>query len=152
MEKKLFTATRKRAAAGVALTVLMMMSGAGRAAAQAPTASSGAGEQGGEQSKFYCNAKALSPAERAHHKEVTEKLIKVRTQVIETPKGYEFQYSPSSVSIVDLAEWATVEAKCCPFFNFHLDLEREGNLVCLGLAGAEGIKTFIRTEFQVPGR
>jgi hypothetical protein len=152
MEKKLFTATRKRTAAGVAMTVLMMTSGAGRAAAQAPTASSGASGQNAEESKFYCNTKALSPAERAHHKEVTEKLIKMRTQVIETPRGYEFQYSPSSVSIVDLAEWATVEAKCCPFFNFHLDLEQEGNLLCLGLAGAEGIKIFIRTEFQVPGK
>jgi len=153
MATKLFTATRKGTAAGVALTVLMMTSGAGRTAAQAPTASSGgAGEQNPEESKFYCNIKALSPAERAHHKDVTERLIKVRTEIVETPKGYEFQYSPSSVSIVELAEWATVEAKCCPFFNFHLDLEREGNLVCLGLAGAEGIKTFIRTEFQVPGK
>ena len=152
MEKKLFTVTRKGTAAGAALTVLMMTSGVGRAAVQSPIASSGASEQNAEESKFYCNTKALSPAERAHHKEVTEKLIKVRTQVVETPKGYEFQYSPSSISIVDLAEWAVVEAKCCPFFNFHLDLEREGNLVCLGLAGAEGIKTFIRTEFQVPGK
>jgi hypothetical protein len=151
MEKKRFTVARKGTAAGAALTVLMMTSGGGRAV-QSPTASSGASEQNAEESKFYCNTKALSPAERAHHKEVTEKLIKVRTQVVETPKGYEFQYSPSSISIVDLAEWAVVEAKCCPFFNFHLDLEREGNLVCLGLAGAEGIKTFIRTEFQVPGK
>ena len=143
------TMTRKGTAAGVALTVLMMTSGAGRVTAQAPTTSGVAREQNAEESKFYCNTKALSPAERAHHKEVTEKLIKVRTQVVETPKGYEFQYSPSSVSIVELAEWATVEAKCCPFFNFHLDLEQEGNLVCLGLAGAEGIKAFIRTEFQV---
>ena len=152
MERKLFTATRKGTAAGVALAVLIMTSGAGRTAAQVPATSSGATEQNAEESKFYCNIKALSPAERAHHKEVTEKLIKVRAEVVETPKGYEFQYSPSSVSIVELAEWATVEAKCCPFFNFHLDLEREGNLVCLGLAGAEGIKTFIRTEFQVPGK
>jgi hypothetical protein len=146
------TMTRKGTAAGVALTVLMMTSGAGRVTAQAPTTSGVAREQNAEESKFYCNTKALSPAERAHHKEVTEKLIKVRTQVVETPKGYEFQYSPSSVSIVELAEWATVEAKCCPFFNFRLDLEQEGNLVCLGLAGAEGIKAFIRTEFQVSER
>jgi hypothetical protein len=152
MEKKLFTATRKGTAAGVALTVLMMASGTGRAAAQAPSTSSGATEQNTEESRFYCNTKTLSSVERAHHKEVTEKLIKARTLVVETPKGYEFQYSPSSVSIVELAEWANVEAKCCPFFDFHLDLEREGNLVCLRLAGAEGIKTFIRTEFQVPGK
>ena len=42
MATKLFTATKKVTAAGVALTVLLMTSGAGRAAAQAATASSGA--------------------------------------------------------------------------------------------------------------
>ncbi len=83
---------------------------------------------------------------------MTDKLIKVRTEIVEIPKGYEFQYDPSSVSLVELADWASVEAKCCPFLDFHLDLEREGNLVCLRLTGAEGIKAFIRTEFQVPGK
>jgi hypothetical protein len=65
-------------------------------------------------------------------------------------KGYEFQFSPSNVSAVELADWVTAESKCCPFFDFHIDLEREGRLLCLRLAGEEGIKAFIRAEFQVP--
>lgn len=36
------------------------------------------------------------------------------------------------------------------FFDFHIDLEREGKLLCLRLTGEEGIKSFIRSEFQVP--
>jgi hypothetical protein len=83
MEKKLFTATRKRTAAGVAMTVLMMTSGAGRAAAQAPTASSGASGQNAEESKFYCNTKALSPAERAHHKEVNAERLRISVQSVQ---------------------------------------------------------------------
>jgi hypothetical protein len=39
------------------------------------------------------------------------------------------------------------ESKCCPFFDFHIDLEETGNLLCLRLTGEEGIKAFIRTEF-----
>jgi len=39
------------------------------------------------------------------------------------------------------------EGKCCPFFDFHIDLERAGALLCLRLTGEEGIKAFIRTEF-----
>jgi hypothetical protein len=103
-------------------------------------------------SKFFCNINALSPTERAHHKQLTEKLISSRTEIVEGEKGYEFQFNPSVVSIAELADWAAAESKCCPFFDFHIDLEHEGTLVCLRLTGARGIKHFIQTEFQVPAK
>src|SRR5260370_24560658 len=104
------------------------------------------------QNKFYCNIKALNPAEREHHKQLTDKLIAARREIVEAEKGYEFQYSPSNVSIGELADWVAAEGKCCPFFDFHIDLEREGSLLCLRLTGEEGIKPFIRSEFQVPAK
>jgi hypothetical protein len=101
------------------------------------------------QGRFYCNIKALTPAERARHKQMTEKLMSVRKEVVETEKGYEFQYSPSDISLLELADWVIAEGRCCPFFDFHIDLEQEGSLLCLRLTGAEGIKGFIRSEFPV---
>jgi hypothetical protein len=101
-------------------------------------------------SKFFCNSQALAPAERVHHKQLTEKLISSRTEIVESEKGYEFQFNPSVVSIAELADWAAAESKCCPFFDFHIDLEREGTLVCLRLTGDQGIKHFIQSEFQLP--
>src|SRR6266853_7053183 len=79
------------------------------------------------QNKFYCNIKALNPVERQHHKQLTDKLIAARREIVETEKGYEFQYSPSNVSLADLADWVAAEGKCCPFFACHIDLDREGN-------------------------
>jgi hypothetical protein len=104
------------------------------------------------QSKFYCNIKALNPAERAEHKQLTDKLIAARKEIVETEKGYEFQFDPSPVSLAELARWVGAEGKCCPFFDFHIDLERAGSLLCLRLTGEDGIKPFIRTEFQVPAK
>jgi len=104
------------------------------------------------QGKFYCNTKALTSAERARHQELTDKLMSVRKETVETEKGYEFQFSPAEVSLGELAEWVAAEGKCCPFFDFHIDLEREGALLCLRLTGAEGIKAFIRSEFEVAGK
>jgi len=104
------------------------------------------------QNKYYCNIKALNPSERAHHKQLTDKLVAERKKVVETEKGYEFQYSPSTVALAELADWVAAEGKCCPFFDFHIDLEREGSLLCLRLTGEEGIKPFIRSEFQVPAK
>jgi hypothetical protein len=102
--------------------------------------------------KFYCNIKALNAAERAHHKQLTDKLLASVRDVLETEKGYEFQFSPTTVSLAELADWVSAEGKCCPFFDFHIDLERAGSLLCLRLTGEDGIKPFIRTEFQVPAK
>jgi hypothetical protein len=102
--------------------------------------------------KFYCNTKALNPSERAQHRLLTDKLVAKRTRIVETGKGYEFQYSPSAISLVELADWVAAESKCCPFFGFHIDLEDEGKLLCLRLTGEEGVKPFIRAEFRVPAK
>ena len=101
------------------------------------------------QSKFYCNTKALNPTERARHKLLTEKLIGQRTKIVETEKGFEFQYSPSTVSLAELADWVAAESMCCPFFGFQIDLENEGTLLCLRLTGEKGVKEFVRAEFLV---
>ncbi len=101
------------------------------------------------QSKFYCNLKALTPEQRVRHKQLSEKLMAAKKEIVETEKGYEFQFSPEDVSLAELAEWVVAESKCCPFFDFHIDLEREGKLACLRLTGEEGIKAFIRVEFRI---
>ena len=100
------------------------------------------------QSRFFCNTKALTPAERARHKELSERLIAARKATVETEKGYEFQFSPKDISIGELAVWVAAESRCCPFFDFHIDLEQSGSLLCLRLTGEEGIKAFIRAEFR----
>ena len=100
--------------------------------------------------EFYCNVKALSPAERASHKKLTDRLIAVRTEIVEMDKGYEFQFSPSTMTLAELADWVAKEGKCCPFFDFHIDLQEEGHLLYLRLTGAQGVKAFVRQEFQVP--
>ena len=99
------------------------------------------------QSKFYCNIKALNPAERTRLKELGEKLRAQRKDLVETEKGYEFQYSPADLSLGEIVDWVSLESKCCPFYDFHIDLEKEGSLLCLRLTGEQGVKEFIRTEF-----
>jgi hypothetical protein len=99
---------------------------------------------------FCCNLGAFSPDERTSHLVSTDRLIAARTSAVETANGYEFQFSPTTISIAELGQWAVAESKCCPFFDFHIDLEDQGRVLRLRLTGAEGIKAFIRAEFQVP--
>jgi hypothetical protein len=152
-EKERFVETGKRSAAGVALALLTVVGEVGRVEAQASLLTKTAERQTmTTQGKFYCNIKALNPTERAHHRQLTDKLIATRKGIVEMEKGYEFQYSPSNVSLAELADWVAAESKCCPFFDFHVDLEREGSLLCLRLTSEQGIKPFIQVEFQVPAK
>jgi hypothetical protein len=145
--------TKDFAKTGIAFALLLAPGAVARAQTQAPAATDATARQTAtEGSKFYCNISALDPAERAHHQQLTAKLIAVRNEIVELPRGYEFQFSPSTMSIAELADWVVAEGKCCPFFNFHIDLEKKGNLLCLGLTGEEGIKALIRTEFHVPAK
>jgi hypothetical protein len=149
MNTSRFTSTKKSGAAAAALALLLSTASAAAAPPPAQSTSS-APSATTTQTKFYCNIKALTPDERARHQELTEKLIAARAAIVETDRGYEFQFTPAAISLAELATWAVAESKCCPFFNFHLDLEKAGTLLCLGLTGEQGIKPFIRAEFQVP--
>lgn len=75
---------------------------------------------------FYCNVNALTPTERARHK---------------TDQAYEFHYRHP--------EWVSAESKCCPFFDFHIDLQKQGQVLLLRLSGEQGIKQFIRAELGI---
>jgi hypothetical protein len=151
--KKHFVEPGKWSKASALLALLLAGNGVSGLAAHNPVASATREKQvATTQNKFFCNIKALTPEERARHKQLSEKLTASRKEIVETAKGYEFQFSPESVSLGELADWVYAESKCCPFFDFHIDLEGEGSLLCLRLTGEEGIKAFLRTEFQVPAK
>lgn len=150
-KKKRFTGMHKRNAVAVALTLLI--AGTAATALTGPMtevrAAATEKQMNTTQSKFYCNIKALTAEERAHHKQLSEKLMAARKAIVETDRGYEFQFGPGDATLAELAEWVVNESKCCPFFDFHIDLENEGKLICLRLTGEEGVKQFIRAEFVV---
>lgn len=148
--KEMLVGKSKQIAGVATLALLVGGSGAGVQAAQDTTVARKAEAQmNTTQGKFYCNIRALTAEERAHHKQLSEKLMAARKAIVETEKGYEFQFGPQDVTLAELADWVGAESKCCPFFDFHIDLENEGKLICLRLTGEEGIKQFIRAEFGV---
>lgn len=149
-KKEQFTGTdKKRTAAAIALAIAATTTTttAGRSASWQQAAKEN--QRTTTQSRFYCNIKALTPKERAHHKQLSEKLLGARKATVETEKGYEFQFGPEDATLAELADWVVAESKCCPFFDFHIDLENEGKLICLRLTGEEGVKQFMRAEFGI---
>ncbi len=65
----------------------------------------------------------------------------------ELPDGYALQIDSRRVTLVQLAEWIDLERRCCPFFDFEVDLHGEDGTVWLSLKGREGVKQFIQQDF-----
>ena len=99
---------------------------------------------------FYCNAKALNKTERDRYNQLTAEVARARLEIRELPDGYAFRVQQETVAIADLAEWISFERKCCPFFSFEIELERDNGPLWLKLKGREGVKPFIRSEFNLP--
>ena len=102
-----------------------------------------------EDAGFYCNRKALTKTERDNYSQLTAEIIGAKADTYELPDGYAFRLH-DKVSLPDVAKWITYERRCCPFFDFRVDIARDNGPIWLRLRGREGVKAFIRAEFAVP--
>ena len=102
-----------------------------------------------EKSPFYCNVKALNPAEWVRLIHLHHMLADARVETQEFPEGYAFRLSKEKIGLADVAEWIALEGRCCPFFDFKIELKRDGGPLVLTVGGAEGVKQFLRSEFHI---
>src|SRR5258705_11440457 len=93
---------------------------------------------------LVCNMGALTSAQRTHHREMSERLLKVAKRA-DLKDGYLFTIDRDKVSAPDLAEWVANEARCCPAVDFHLELPANGPLT-LRLDGGADVKAFLAAE------
>ena len=99
------------------------------------------------QSPFACNLKAFNPEERKRWRALIDEVIPAATEVRELRDGYTLHLNASRVSVMKLAEWIELERKCCPFFDFEVDVRGEDGTLWLRLKGREGVKQFIQQDF-----
>jgi hypothetical protein len=102
----------------------------------------------GTEQPFACNLKALNQDERISHKELSRQLFSSVVQRKEISDGYSFRINPDKTSMLRVAEWVNLEAKCCPFFRFQIDVDGQDGTLWLTLKGREGVKKFIELEFR----
>lgn len=102
-----------------------------------------------EQTGFYCNAIALNSTERKRYGQLIKKLLRARLETRELPDGYALRLNSETISLGQLAEWVSLEGKCCPFFGFAIELQPDSGPLWLKLTGPEGVKPFMQAEFAI---
>ena len=94
---------------------------------------------------FACSLeKTLTKEQRAHKKQIMQKMEAARIDTREIADGYIFRFRPEAVSFTEIADWVATERACCPFFDLAIESERENGRLSLRITGREGVKQFIR--------
>ena len=94
-----------------------------------------------------CNLSALNHTERDRLYVLLDKLTTAAVHRQELPNGYRYDVDRQKLSLSELAEWVSLESRCCPFLTFDLQLTSNGALR-FQLTGDGGVKQFIEAEMH----
>lgn len=91
-----------------------------------------------------CNLEVFNQSERKLHHELLTQVMTRFQNVKELSNGYQLSYTYNDKLFKKIAEWLTLESRCCPFVNFKLELDKTKNLITLYLTGHEGVKQILK--------
>ncbi len=92
-----------------------------------------------------CDMGVLNDREQERHQTISLQIQKSVESVRELPDGYALRFAAESDLILALAEFITLERRCCDFFNFRLEVEADGPM-WLRMTGGAGVKEFLEGE------
>jgi len=123
------------------LVAAVALGGCGRARAQGSEASASSADP-----PIACQLGALGAEEREHHAALLRELEAMMAEPRETDDGYIFRLRADSVGFRKVAEWITLERRCCPFLSFELGWSAAEESPSLRLHGRPGVKAFLAAE------
>ncbi len=93
-----------------------------------------------------CDMSAMKPDQRKRYAELYRILRRIIRSVEELTDGYALRFSRADLICIDIAEFMTLEQRCCPFLSFALEMPADGPIQ-LRMTGPEGTKDVLREEF-----
>jgi hypothetical protein len=96
-----------------------------------------------------CIPDALTAEQQARWMEVGPQLYAAVQEVQELPDGYAFRLPSDAEMLLLVAEDLNFERLCCPFVRFTLDIAPNGAPFWLHFTGGEGVKAFLRLNFEM---
>ncbi|HUX51396.1 MAG TPA: hypothetical protein VMW73_11400 [Spirochaetia bacterium] len=96
---------------------------------------------------IVCNLGVFSTHERTHYQKLRSRVTADVSGVDEQPDGFEVRYAARTGTWMTVAEFVSLESRCCPFLNFELRLSPDRG-VSLRVWGGEGVKQFLSSEIS----
>ena len=90
-----------------------------------------------------CNLKALTAEQRKQLDQLGARAIGAIVESRDLKDGYSFRIDPAKESVVEVARWLDIWRRCCPFYEFRIDLHAADGRFWLSVTGRPGVKEFI---------
>jgi hypothetical protein len=95
-----------------------------------------------------CRANALDKTQRQRQQALLDIVRRSAVGKRDLPEGLVLSFPADAAVFLQLAEWISLERRCCPFLEFALEWKQDDS-VSVRLTGRPGIKEFIATEMGV---
>jgi len=98
-------------------------------------------------SPIACDLGALDEAQRRRRAELAERLQRSVRETISNAEGYSLRLAWNDKILLEVAEFISLERRCCPFLNFQIGLGEGDDAITVSLSGRDGVKEFLAGEF-----
>jgi hypothetical protein len=95
-----------------------------------------------------CRLDALDKAGRHRQQVLLEAVRRIVLGVRDLPDGLGLVFPADPATFLQLAEWISLERRCCPFLEFALEWKLDDS-VWVRLTGQPGVKDFIAAEMGI---
>jgi hypothetical protein len=89
-----------------------------------------------------CNLGALTAAQRKELSRLGGQGVAAVVGSKELPDGYSFRLDTVKQSLTDIAQWVDLWRRCCPFYEFQVDVHGADGSTWLSLRGRKGVKEY----------
>jgi hypothetical protein len=96
-----------------------------------------------------CDLSALSAEQRERRQALAAQIRRAAEEVVELADGFAFLLPAEPEPCLTIAEFITLERRCCPFIRFVLEVEPESGPIWLRMTGRERVKQFLRDQLAL---
>jgi hypothetical protein len=100
-----------------------------------------------EKIPIACNMYALNETQRGRYENLRRTLLATVCQIREEQNGYAFCWNHEASTLVQIAEWVSLERLCCPFLQFNIEVLPADGPIWLKLGDGPEVKDFLKHEF-----
>ena len=93
-----------------------------------------------------CDFTVMDTEQRERYRALRHRLSEDLHEARELEDGYAFRHSSEAEVLIAMAEYITLERLCCPFFDFAIEVGRDGGEVWLKMTGGQEAKRILQAS------
>lgn len=96
-----------------------------------------------------CDLSALNEQEQQRRSQLASRLLDAAHEIVSVADGYMFRFDEAETDLREVAEFISLERRCCPFLELKIEIGNQKDSIDLHIHGREGVKEFVAAELGI---